>query len=428
MKIVNIVPGFGGTFYCGNCLRDSAYVRSLRNLGHDAVTLPVYLPLSLDGKVGKPDKPVFYGAVNIYLKQAFPIMRKMPAWMEKAFNSDWILKYAASKAGSTRAEGLEDMTTSMLMGMDGNQASELRELVDFLKYHEKPDIVHFSNALLIGMAKSIKEETGIPTVCSLQDEDVWIDAMRPEYQEEMWNLLAEKARDIDAFIAVSSYFAGIMKDKMHIPEEKLHVIPIGIIPENYEVHKPAIDPPAIGYLSRLNEENGFSILVDAFIKLKSDPQFRTLKLIATGGKTGDDKAFIALQVKKLKNAGLLDFVEFPDDFSAIGIRELFKSISLLSVPVLKGEAFGIYQIEAMASGIPIVQPSLGAFPEIVEKTSGGLIYNPNTPNALAQKLAEALTTPGLLEKLSLAGQENVEKYYNSNLLTNKMTDLYSSVL
>ena len=425
MKIVNIVPGFGGTFYCGNCLRDSAYVRSLRNAGHDAVSLPVYLPLSLEGKLSKSDKPVFYGAVNIYLKQAFPVMRKMPAWMEKAFNSDWILKFAASKAGSTRAEGLEDMTASMLMGMEGNQASELRELVDFLKNHEKPDIVHFSNALLIGMAKSIREETGIPTVCSLQDEDVWIDAMRPDYQGKMWTLLAEKARDVDAFIAVSDYFAGVMKEKLHIPEEKLHVIPIGIIPENYVVQQPATDPPAIGYLSRLNKENGFGILVDAFIKLKTDSRFHALRLKATGGKTGDDKAFIATQIKKLRNAGLMAFVDFPEDFSAHGIREFFRNISLLSVPVLKGEAFGIYQIEAMASGIPIVQPSLGAFPEIVEKTGGGLIYHPNTPDALAAKLAEALTTPGLLQKVSAAGRIGVEKHYNCNWLTNKMIELYS---
>ncbi|MEI7981105.1 MAG: hypothetical protein WCI71_05600, partial [Bacteroidota bacterium] len=72
MKIVNIVPGFGGTFYCGNCLRDSGFVASLRQAGHDAVILPVYLPLAMDGNSILTDIPVFYGAVNIYLKQQFP--------------------------------------------------------------------------------------------------------------------------------------------------------------------------------------------------------------------------------------------------------------------------------------------------------------------------------------------------------------------
>ena len=123
MKIVNIVPGFGGSFYCGNCLRDSSYVKSLRDAGHDAVTLPIYLPLTLNGE-HQQDTPVFYGAINIYLKQQFPFLRNMPKWMEKFFNSPSFLKYAAKKAGSTRAEGLEEMTISMLQGHEGYQKEE----------------------------------------------------------------------------------------------------------------------------------------------------------------------------------------------------------------------------------------------------------------------------------------------------------------
>ena len=171
MKIVNIVPGFGGTFYCGNCLRDSGFVSALRKAGHQAMILPVYLPLTINGDV--QDTPVFYGAVNIYLKQIFPLLRHMPGWMEHMLNSAPLLKIAASKAGSTRAHGLEELTESMLMGKEGQQGKELDELVHFLKHHEKPDVVHFSNALLLGMARQIKEEVGVPVVCSLQDEDVW---------------------------------------------------------------------------------------------------------------------------------------------------------------------------------------------------------------------------------------------------------------
>ena len=69
MKIVNIVPGFGGTFYCGNCLRDSGYTKSLIQLGHNAMMLPIYLPLNFNHDVKEGETPIFYGAVNIYLKQ-----------------------------------------------------------------------------------------------------------------------------------------------------------------------------------------------------------------------------------------------------------------------------------------------------------------------------------------------------------------------
>ena len=172
MKIINIVPGFGGTFYCGNCLRDSGFTQALQSLGHEAHTLPIYLPLFTGKEQNENSTPVFYGAVNIYLKQNYSIFRHMPAWLYRFFNSASILKYAAKKAGSTRAHGLEEMTLSMLRGHEGYQKEELQMLIDYLRDYEKPDVVHLSNALLLGLAHKIKNELGIPVVCSLQDEDL----------------------------------------------------------------------------------------------------------------------------------------------------------------------------------------------------------------------------------------------------------------
>ena len=285
MKIVNIVPGFGGTFYCGNCLRDSAYVHSLRALGHQAVSLPMYLPLTTNGTFIDAEVPVFYGAVNIYLKQQFPLFRHMPGWMENLFDSKAMLKFAAKKSGSTRASGLEQLTESMLLGPQGHQRQELDRLVEFLKDHEKPDVVHISNVLLLGMAGEIRKRVNVPVVFSLQDEDVWVDAMEPQWQQRIWDLMSLKSRDADAFIAVSSWFAAVMQKKMNLPPEKMRVVHIGVNPGNYNHHLPASSPPAIGYLSRICEENGFEILVDAFLRLKSDPAFSRLKLHATGGMT-----------------------------------------------------------------------------------------------------------------------------------------------
>ena len=45
MKIAHIIPGSGGSFYCGNCLRDSKYYESIKKLGHDVLKIPMYLPL-----------------------------------------------------------------------------------------------------------------------------------------------------------------------------------------------------------------------------------------------------------------------------------------------------------------------------------------------------------------------------------------------
>jgi glycosyltransferase involved in cell wall biosynthesis len=428
MKIVNIVPGFGGTFYCGNCLRDSAYVSTLREMGHDAITLPMYLPLTINGKSLDEETPVFYGAVNIYLKQQFPLFRHMPGWMEDLFDSKPLLKYAAKKSGSTRAHGLEKLTESMLLGQKGHQNHELEQLVDFLKNHQKPDIVHFSNALLLGMAKQIREEVKVPVVYSLQDEDVWVDAMEESWRDRIWQLMREKCKDVDAFIAVSYYFSDIMKDKMQIPSEKMHVVHIGVRPENYIYSSPATSPQAIGYLSRICKENGLEILVDAFILLKSDPKFKNLKLKVTGGMTSDDKPFLRQQVIKLRNSNILNDLQIFDDFSLEGLKDFFSSLTVLSVPVLKGEAFGLYQVEALASGIPLIQPNLGAFPEIIGTSGGGMIYFPNTSQALAEKLKEVLSDPVKLVEMSISGRKAVEEKFNCKKLTEKILEVYEQVI
>lgn len=428
MKVVNIVPGFGGTFYCGNCLRDSAYVKSLKAEGHEAITLPLYLPLTSKDYTPENDIPVFYGAVNIYLGQNFRLFRRMPKWLHHFFNSPFILRYAAKKSGSTRATGLEEMTISMLKGADGFQKDELDELIYFLKHHEKPDVVHLSNALLLGLARKIKDELQIPVVCSLQDEDVWVDAMDESYRSQIWKLMGQKALDTDALIAVSDFFAKQMKQKMSIPDEKLHVVHIGVDPSKYSIKTPNLDVPTIGYLSRLNKENGFEILVDAFIKLKENPKFSNAKLKVTGGKTGDDDKFISRQIDKLKRKGFQNDIEFIDDFRTESLGSFFEGLTLLSVPVLEGEAFGLYQIESLASGIPLVQPKLGAFPEIIEASGGGVIYQPNTAEVLAQKLAEVLSNPEQIKLMSINGRKSVEEKFNTKILIKKMIEVYESVV
>jgi glycosyltransferase involved in cell wall biosynthesis len=428
MKIVHIVPGFGGTFYCGNCLRDSALVASLRAAGHETTILPVYLPLVMDGTVIPDGPPVFYGAVSIYIRQVFPPLRKMPGWLHKLLNSDPVLRYAVKKAGSTRAHGMEGLTESMLLGEDGYQRSDLVEIVRYLRDHERPDIVHFSNALLLGMAPMIRREVGVPVVCSLQDEDVWIDAMEPGARDRLWNLMARRANETDALIAVSHWFAGRMKERMHLREDLVRIVPISITTTGYTYHLPATAPRVIGYLSRLCEENGLEVLTDAFLLLKRDTRFRDVRLRLSGGKTGDDDPFIRKQMKKIEKAGLKEMVEIQSDFSGPELDRFFNGLTLISVPVLKGEAFGMYLLESMASGIPVVQPALGAFSEIIARTGGGITYEPNTPEALASALAALLEDPGKLEQLSRNGRAGVETAFEAGKITGELTSIYQDLI
>jgi glycosyltransferase involved in cell wall biosynthesis len=373
------------------------------------------------------DVPVFYGAVSTYIKQLYPIFRKAPAWFDKFLNSKPVLKMAANMAGSTRAAGLEDMTISMLMGEDGKQKEELDRMVNWIEEHYQPDVVQISNALLLGLAHKLKEKIKAPVFCSLQDEDVWVDAMEDPFRERVWNLMADKGKDIDGFVSVSDYYAGVSIKNMNLSKEKVHTVHLGIDPENYKYINSAKKNRNIGYISRMCHENGLDILVDAFILLKSNEGYEDVKLIITGGSTGDDKSYIKSVKKKLRKEGIEDQVEFQKDFEGEARMKYFEEVSMISVPVRNGEAFGIYLIEALACGIPVVQPKLGAFPEIVGKSGGGLIYEENRPGQLANSLQELLDDKNKLEDLSKKARESAETSFNVNQLAEDLINVYKTV-
>jgi glycosyltransferase involved in cell wall biosynthesis len=426
MQIVHIVPGSGGSFYCGNCLRDSKYLRGLKEAGVEVVKVPMYLPIFAD-EHDLEKVPVFYGAVSLYLRHSYKIMRKAPRWLDKVFNSSPALKLAAGMAGSTNPKGLEDMTISMLLGEAGGQNAELDHLVDWLKNHCHADVIHLSNALLLGLARKLKNELGVKIVCSLQDEDVWVDAMDEPFRTQTWNLMKERAADVDGFFAVSSYYAGKMKKWLGIPDHKLVTSHITVDPDEYRFTDSDQKPLNIGYISRLCESNGLGLLVDAFIQFKKDPAWKAVNLVITGGYTGDDEAYIKSVKKKIALAGLQDAVEFHGDFEN-GRHDFFRKVSLLSVPVLGGEAFGLYLLESMASGVPVVQPALGAFPEIIEKSGGGVVYEPNTPEMLAEAWTKTLADKAELKRLSIAARSGVESHFNIHKKSIELVKTYSTIL
>ena len=428
MNIMHIIPGSGGSFYCGNCLRDAKYVEALRKSDHKVVKLPMYLPLFADEHDLSREIPVFYGAISIYLKQLFPIFRKAPGWVDRALNSKPMLKLASKFAGSTRAKGLEEMTVSMLLGEEGQQKNELQKMIDWIVENCNPDVIHLSNALLLGLAQQLGERLHVPVICSLQDEDVWVDVMKPSAAESVWKLMSNKADHVAKFISVSDYYAGVMKEKMSLPEAKLTTVLIGVDPADYTFKPVKEKRRNIGYVSRMCYGNGMDILVDAFFLLKQKPEFDDVNLVLTGGSTGDDKKFLSDIRSRIREHGLQAQVEFHEDFEEQGLRDYLEKVSVVSVPVRNGEAFGVYLLECMASGVPVVQPALGAFPEIIELSGGGVIYKENTPEELAGVLEKLLSDQKELDRLSRRGKEGVERYFHIDVQAEKMVEVYESAI
>lgn len=427
MKILSLTPGTGGTFYCQNCLRDGQMVRALRRQGHDVIVVPLYLPILLDSEGLYDGQPVFFGGVNVYLQQTVGLFRNTPRWLDRLFDSTWMLRKAASREGSTRAAALGPMTYSMLQGRDGRQRKELERLVAWLKTEPRPDVVHISNALLLGLAGEIKRGLGVPVVCSLQDEDTFIDAMDAPWRDRCWGLIAKCAREVDAFIAVSDWYADKMAQRMATPRAKIHTVHLGSEWGEVPAACMDFDPPTLGYLSRVNHSQGFTALAEAFITLKKDPALKRLRLRATGGVTSGDRDYVNSMMAKFAAAGVADDVEIVEDFGKEARQAFLRTISVLSSPAPEGEAFGLFILEAGACGVPVVQPDVGAFREVVSLTGGGVIYDPGVPNALVDALRALLLDPARARALGQQARATVPLHFSSDAMAAKTAALFASL-
>ncbi len=427
MKVAYVTPGSGQRFYCQNCFRDTALLRSLASLGHDVVKVPMYLPSDLEGNANITETPVFYGAINVFLKEKLPFYRHAPEWIAGLFDSPALLNLAAKKSGSTRATGLEEMTLSMLHGERGRQASELEHLIRYLRTEIAPDVVHLSNSLLLGLAHRLKNDLGVGVVCSLQDENEWVDLMDEHYQSQVWNLMAEKAVDVDLFVTASQFYSNKSQKQLKVNADRIKVIYGGIDLDGYQRSTLPFDPPVIGYLCRMSEYFGLGILVDAFIELKKESRFKDLRLHLTGGYSSDDKPFVNRLMKKISKHGFARDVRIFKDFCKESRIKFLKSLTLLSVPVPAGEAFGAYQVEALAAGVPIVQPNVGCYPEFIEMTKGGIIYEPNTGKKLASAIASLLSDQEKVRKLGDQGRRVVLEQFSMDQMAKNIEGVYKDV-
>ncbi len=427
MRIIYLMPGAGGSFYCENCLRDAALIRAVAKLGHDPLMVPLYLPLKIDEPTSIPAAPVFFGGIGVYLQQKSSLFRRLPRWLTRWLDAPWLLRWAAKRAGMTSARDLADTTLSMLRGEDGHQARELDRLIEWLAAEEKPDLVSLSNCLLIGAARRLKERLRVPIVCALQDEDIFLDPLPEPQRSQAYDAIAERAAHVDAFIAVSHYYGGLMRERLRIPAEKLHVVHNGIPVEGYEPAPGGTGvPPVLGFLERLCHEKGADILAEAFLLLR--PKLPGLKLRLAGGWTTADEPFLASIRKRLAKAGASDAVEFLPNLQRAERQAFLRTLSVLSVPSRHPEAFGMYVLEALAAGVPVVLPRRGAFPELIEATGGGILYDGDGPEPLAAALGELLSDPARDRDLGARGRQAVRRDFAVEVTARKTMEVYAALV
>ena len=421
MRIIHIMPGYVQNYYCENCLRDQVLVQSLQQAGHDIIVVPLYMPLKESQMQEVRASRIFYGGINVYLQQKSGIFRHTPRFLDQMLDAPGLLRWATRRSGMTKASELGELTYSTLCGADGRQKKELEQLIDWLKTQDRPDIVSISNALLLGLAAEVREQLDVPVVCVLQDEDDFLDALPEPWKQKNWDLMQQQARRIDLFVAGSDFYAGRMEQRLHLSTGKMQVCYYGIDAQMYE---PTVPPqePVIGFLSQVRVEKGFDVLVEAFRLLKRKPQFNNLRLHIAGDRVPEQNEYVRELLGLLEKDGYGRDVQVIHEFDDAARRQFLADVSVLSVPERHGDASAMYVLEAMAAGVPVVQPRSGVFTEWIELTGGGLLVEPEDPAALAGGLEQLLSDQQAARAIGEQGREKVREHFDGPVCAQRFVD------
>jgi glycosyltransferase involved in cell wall biosynthesis len=466
--------------YCGSCLHDNTLVAALQRLGHDAVLVPTYTRLRTDEPDVSLDR-VFFGALNVYLKQVAAPLRRGPALLERLLDRPWLLALVSRFGASTHPRRLGELTLSILRGEEGHQAAELDKLVAWLRDSFQPEIVHLTNSMFAGFARRLKAELGVPIVCSVQGEELFLDSLPEPSRGQARAELAVRAGDIDLFIAPNRFYAELMESYLRMERGDLAVVPLGVrlaghgggppasmetnvarsevlrpgggcrgegaspsLPKGWEGdrgdaglmardRRQAVGgktgrPWVIGYLARIAPEKGLHLLAAAFRGVAAALGPGRVRLQVAGYLPPQHRHYLRGIERQLAGWGLGGDFRYLGEVTRDEKLRFLGGLDVLAAPSVYPEPKGLYVLEALASGVPVVAPRHGAFPELLEETGGGVLVAPGDAAELAAALGELLQDPERRERLGRAGREAVHARYSDTTMAAATLKLYERCL
>jgi glycosyltransferase involved in cell wall biosynthesis len=427
MKILAFTAG-AAQMYCGSCIRDNALAAELIRQGHDVILQPIYTP-TLTDETNVSQHKVLFGGISVYLEQHSQLFRKTPWLLDRLWDSEWALKLAAKRSIPVNPEMLGEMTLSMLRGENGHQRKEIEKLAAWLRTEPAPDLTTLPNSLLISLAQPIRRATGRPVCVTLQGEDLYLSQLPESYRTASLELMRAQVPNVDRFVAVSEYYADYMCGFLSIPEDKMEVVPLGISLKDYD---PGLrfrgNCFTVGYFARIAPEKGLHVLTDAYLKLRRETEFSGVTLEAAGYLAPEHKEYLRGIEQKMRDAGFGHEFNYRGTLDRHHKIDYLRNLDVLSVPSTYGDAKGLFLLEAMANGVPVVQPRHGSFTEIVRKTGGGLLVDPDSTEALADGILSLWKDRALVQELGRRGAEGVKEHYSVARMAARAVDVYSGII
>lgn len=423
---VAIITAGGAGMFCGSCMHDNTWARALTAQGVEVSLIPTYTPIRVDEE-DVSTQPVFFGGINVYLEYRWPLWRRIPRGLTRWLNAAWILNLAGKVGVSSNAHHLGALTLAMLEGEQGPQQTDVDELVAFISGQLKPDVICFSNVLLSGVLRRLKERFDGPIFCTLQGDDVFLEDLPETYRRQAIQMIHQRAADFDGFLVHSGYYRDFMSDYLDLPAERFHQIPLGIDLSGHNGQPVARndDTFTVGYFARICPEKGLHQLVDAFRILHAKHPNTRLR---AGGYLGKRDAKYFQDVLKQTESLGSSFEYIGSPASHAEKVAFLNSLDVLSVPTVYHEPKGLPVLEALANGVPVVQPAHGAFPEVLASTGGGLLVKPGDADELAAALEQLMHDPQQRIQLATTGQQSVRARYDSATMAQETLSIFENAL
>lgn len=426
MKVVFLTAGAAG-MYCGSCLHDNALAKALRGIDVDCVLQPLYTPIRTDAEDVSVHH-VFFGGIHVYLLQQFPWLRWLPGRARRWLDWPPLIRWATSRAASTDAAKLGELSISMLRGTHGNQADEFRRLVDWMADEMKPDAVIFSNLLIGGGLPEIRKRLPqAKLVVLLQGDDIFLDHLPDDARKTAIELCSDLAKSLDLVCSHSRFYGEKMGDMLGIHEEKIAYTPLSIdvspFSQTFNPERPERSEIRIGYLARIAPEKGFHRLVDAFLDLAGEERNGHVSLHAAGWLGPANEAYLDTQRQRLEQAGLGDRFEYHGSPDLDAKVKFLSDVDLFCVPTEYEDPKGLFVLESLAAGTPVVMPDHGAFGELIHSTGGGMLVPPNDRESLRDALVHLIHDPEKRRELAAQGHAAVHAKHSIETAAAQMRDL-----
>ena len=380
--------------YCGSCLRDNALATELIARGHDVTLLPVYTP-TLTDEPNVSGRRVFFGGVSVYLQQHFPFFRHSPRWLDRLWDSSRFIRLVSRRAIQVNGEFLGGMTVSMLKGEHGLQRKELDKLIDWLKTQPAPDVVILPFALLIGLARPIREALGAKIVCTLQGEDLFLEQLVEPWKSEAQGADPRADRRGRSLHADQQLLPRLHRrlprraadeaaDRAARPQLQGLRLPDAVRAASRAARARARSGPSRSAARSRSRSSAGSRPRRASIGSPRPTSCcaRSGGCRRRGSKPPAGWAPTRSRISRRCRRGCARRV-WPTEFTYRGELDRLEKVRFLaradvfSMPAPYKEPKGFTILEAMAAGVPVVQPAHGAFTEMVQKTGGGLLVKPD---------------------------------------------------